>query len=70
MILLDDDWIVTSEPPEPTSLHETDLKRNSSLGTKTERKQTELSSATFVFIFFSENRNGYRNFENKYENRY
>jgi hypothetical protein len=37
---------------------------------KTERKQTELSTATFVFIFLCENRNEYENTRNKYENRY
>ena len=37
---------------------------------KTERKQTELSDATFVFIFFCGSGNEYRNSENKYENRY
>jgi hypothetical protein len=37
---------------------------------KTERKQTELSAATFVFIFLCENRNEYKNTGNKYENKY
>jgi hypothetical protein len=35
-----------------------------------ERKWTELSGATFVFIFLCGSRNEYRNIENKYENRY
>jgi hypothetical protein len=37
---------------------------------KTERKQTELSGATFVFIILYGNRNEYENTGNKYENRY
>jgi hypothetical protein len=37
---------------------------------KTERKWTELSAATFVFIFLCESRNKYENTGNKYENRY
>jgi hypothetical protein len=37
---------------------------------KTERKRTELSGATFVFIFLYESRNEYRNTKNKYENGY
>jgi hypothetical protein len=37
---------------------------------KTERKRTELSGATFVFIFLCGNRNEYRNTGNKYENGY
>jgi hypothetical protein len=37
---------------------------------KTERKQTELSAATFVFIFLYGSRNEYGNIGNKYENRY
>jgi hypothetical protein len=37
---------------------------------KTERKRTELSAATFVFIFLCGSRNEYGNTGNKYENRY
>jgi hypothetical protein len=37
---------------------------------KTERKQTKLSGATFVFIFLCGSRNEYRNTGNKYENGY
>jgi hypothetical protein len=37
---------------------------------KTVRKWTELSGATFVFIFLCGSRNEYRNTENKYENGY
>jgi hypothetical protein len=37
---------------------------------KTERKRTELSAATFVFIFLCGSRNEYENTGNKYENRY
>jgi hypothetical protein len=37
---------------------------------KTERKQTEQSAATFVFIFLYERRNEYGNTRNKYEDRY
>jgi hypothetical protein len=40
------------------------------IGMKTERKRTELSGATFVFIFLCGSRNEYRNTENKYENGY
>jgi hypothetical protein len=36
----------------------------------TERKWTELSGATFVFIFLCESKNKYRNTRNKYENEY
>jgi hypothetical protein len=37
---------------------------------ETKRKRTELSGATFVFIFLCESINKYRNTENKYENGY
>ena len=37
---------------------------------KTERKRTELSGATFVFIFFCGSGNEYRNPGNKYGNIY
>jgi hypothetical protein len=37
---------------------------------KTERKRTEPSDATFVFIFLYGSRNKYRNTGNKYENGY
>jgi hypothetical protein len=37
---------------------------------KTERKQTELCGATFVFIFLCGSRNEYRNIGNKYETGY
>jgi hypothetical protein len=37
---------------------------------ETERKWTELSGITFVFIFLCGSRNKYRNTRNKYENRY
>jgi hypothetical protein len=37
---------------------------------KTERKRTELSGATLVFIFLCGSRNEYRNTGNKYENGY
>jgi hypothetical protein len=37
---------------------------------KMERKRTELSAATFVFIFLCGSRNKYENTRNKYENRY
>jgi hypothetical protein len=37
---------------------------------KTERKQLKLSGVTFVFIFFHKSENKYRNFKNKYRNRY
>jgi hypothetical protein len=37
---------------------------------KTQRKRTELSGATFIFIFLCRCRNEYRNTGNKYENRY
>jgi hypothetical protein len=37
---------------------------------KMEQKQTELSAATFVFIFLYESMNKYGNIRNKYENRY
>jgi hypothetical protein len=40
------------------------------VGMKTERKRTELSDITFVFIFLYGSRNEYRNTENKYENGY
>jgi hypothetical protein len=40
------------------------------IGMKTERKRTELSGATFVFIFLCGSRNEYRNTGNKYENGY
>jgi hypothetical protein len=40
------------------------------IGMKTEQKRTELSDATFVFIFLCESRNEYRNTGNKYENGY
>jgi hypothetical protein len=40
------------------------------IGMKTERKRTELSGATFVFIFLCGSRNKYRNTRNKYENGY
>jgi hypothetical protein len=39
------------------------------LGIKTRWKRTELSGATFIFIFLCESRNEYENFGNKYENR-
>jgi hypothetical protein len=37
---------------------------------KTEQKRTELSAATFVFVFLCGSRNEYGNTGNKYENRY
>jgi hypothetical protein len=37
---------------------------------KMRRKWTELSGATFVFIFLCGNRNKYENTGNKYESRY
>jgi hypothetical protein len=40
------------------------------VGMKTEQKRTELSGATFVFIFLCGSRNEYRNTRNKYENGY
>jgi hypothetical protein len=40
------------------------------VGMKTERKWMELSSAIFVFIFFSETETDIEPPENKYENRY
>jgi hypothetical protein len=40
------------------------------LGMKTERRWTELSGATFVFIFLCGSRNKYINTRNKYENGY
>jgi hypothetical protein len=40
------------------------------VGMKTERKRTELSAATFVFIFLCGSKNKYGNTGYKYENRY
>jgi hypothetical protein len=40
------------------------------IGMKTERKRTELSAVTFVFIFLCGSRNENENTGNKYENGY
>jgi hypothetical protein len=40
------------------------------IGMKTEQKRTKLTGATFVFIFFYESENEYRNLKNKYETTY
>jgi hypothetical protein len=47
-----------------------DAQHEHDLGMKTERKWTELSGATFVFIFLCRSKNKYRNTRNKYENGY